>query len=109
MRDVDEGDPDLVLDALQLQLHLLAELEIERAERLVEQQHLRVVDERARERDALLLAAGQLLRLSLPAAGEIDELEHLEHARRGSRPSARPRRSSPKATLSKIDMCGNSA
>ena len=65
MRDVDERDPDLVLDPLQLELHLLAELEVERAERLVEEQHARVVDERAAEGDALLLPARELPRLAL--------------------------------------------
>jgi hypothetical protein len=38
-------------------LFALAQLEVERAERLVEQQHGGAVDERARQRDALLLAA----------------------------------------------------
>ena len=51
-----------MLDPLQLELHLLAQLQVERAERLVEQQHLRPVDERAGERDPLLLAAGELAR-----------------------------------------------
>src|SRR5262245_10987010 len=36
MRHVDEGDPDLAADRPQLILHLLAKLEVERAERLVE-------------------------------------------------------------------------
>ena len=57
VRHVDERDPDLALDRLELDLHLLAELEVERAERLVEQEHLRAVDDRAREGDALTLAA----------------------------------------------------
>ena len=48
--------------ALQLLLHLLAQLQVERAERLVEQQHLGPVDQRARQRDALALAARQLAR-----------------------------------------------
>ncbi|HEY6017040.1 MAG TPA: coproporphyrinogen III oxidase [Gaiellaceae bacterium] len=48
-----------MLDPLQLQLHLLAQLQVERAERLVEQEHARPVDERPRERDPLLLAAGE--------------------------------------------------
>ena len=39
--DVEERDPDLALDRLQLDLHLLAQLQVERAERLVEQQHRR--------------------------------------------------------------------
>ena len=45
---------------LQQHLQLLAQLQVERAERLVEQQHLGVEDERASERDALLLAAREL-------------------------------------------------
>ena len=80
VRDVDERDPHVVLDALQLELHLLAELEVERAERLVEQQHLRRVHERPRERDALLLAAGELPRLPLLVALERDQAQDLAHA-----------------------------
>ncbi len=49
--------PDVALDALQLHLELLAELQVEGAERLVEEQHLGTVHERARERHALLLPA----------------------------------------------------
>ena len=37
--DMDEGRADALLDRLQLILHLPAELEVERAQRLVEQQH----------------------------------------------------------------------
>src|SRR5206468_7248265 len=47
--DVDEGDADvadLALDALELDLHLLPKLQVERAERLVEEQHSWRVDER---------------------------------------------------------------
>ena len=108
MRDVDERDPDLVLDPLQLELHLLAELEVERPERLVEEEDARVVDDRPGESDALLLAAGQLRRLALLASREVDELEHLADAR-ADLAFAIPRRSSPNATLSAIVMCGNSA
>ena len=60
MGDEDEGDADLALDLLELDLHLLAQLEVERAERLVEQQHPGPVDQRAGQRDPLPLAAGQL-------------------------------------------------
>ena len=52
--------PVRVWMSLELELHLLAELQVERAERLVEQQRRGPVDERAGERDALLLAAGEL-------------------------------------------------
>ena len=54
---VHERDPDLALEGLELELHLLAQLEVEGAERLVEEEHGGPVDERAGERDALLLAA----------------------------------------------------
>ena len=69
VRDVHERDPDVLLDPLELDLELLAQAQVERAERLVEQQRPRPVDERAGERDALLLAAGELRRLALAVLG----------------------------------------
>ena len=80
VRDVDERDADVVLDRLELELHLLAELQVERAERLVEEEHARLVDERARERYPLLLAAGELAWLALLEALEADEPQDLVHA-----------------------------
>ena len=62
---------------LELELHLLAQLQVERAERLVEQEHLRPVDEGAGDRDALLLAAGELARAAGAETGQADELQHL--------------------------------
>ena len=64
VRDVDERDPDLGLDALELALHLQAQLEVERAQRLVEQQDLRPVDDRPGQRHPLALPAGELARLA---------------------------------------------
>jgi hypothetical protein len=74
---VHEGDAHLGLDALELDLHLSAQLEVEGAERLVEQQYLGAVDERPREGDPLLLAPGQLARATLAEGAELHELEHL--------------------------------
>ena len=48
----------------ELEARLLAQLAVERGQRLVEQQQLRLLDERARQRHALLLAARKLLRLA---------------------------------------------
>ena len=68
-------------------LHLLAQLQVERAERLVEQQHLRLADQRARQRHALALAARQLRR---PALADARPAAPAPAARRrGAR--ARPR------------------
>ena len=80
VRDMDERDPHVVLDALELELHLLAELQVERAERLVEEQDLGVVDERPRQGDPLLHAAGELPRLPLLGPRQVDETEDLPHA-----------------------------
>ena len=77
VRDVDEGDPELLLDPLQLDLQLLTQLQVERAERLVEQQRLRPVDDRAGERDPLALAARELGGLPAAVALEPHELERL--------------------------------
>ena len=85
VRDVDERDAELVLDRLQLELHLLAQLQVERAERLVQQQDARTVDESAGERDPLLLAAGELPRLPLTQA-------LADRPSRGSRRPGRARR-----------------
>src|SRR3990172_3668049 len=58
--DVDEGDSNLLLDALQLDLHLFAKLQVEGAQRLVEQKHPRVVDEGPCPGDPFLLATRKL-------------------------------------------------
>ena len=66
--DEHRGDVDLVVQAPQPGAQLLAHLRVERAERLVEQQHLRLDRERAGQRHALALAAGELRRV---AVGEL--------------------------------------
>ena len=58
----------------------LRTLRVERAERLVEQQHLRLHGERARERHALPLAARQLVGVAVGEAVQVDQLEQLVDA-----------------------------
>ncbi len=77
--DVQEGDADLLLQGAELDLEVAAELGVERAERLVQQQHRRAQDERPRQRDALLLAARELVRASLLEPGQLHQLERLGH------------------------------
>ncbi len=57
MGHVDERDADLMLDRLELDLHLVAELAVERAERFVEEQDRGPIDQRSGQCHALLLAA----------------------------------------------------
>jgi hypothetical protein len=78
---VDERDPDLGLDPLELELHLLAQLEIERAERLIEEEDPWPIDQRPGQRHALLLPARHLRRLPALVPRELHELEHLPDAR----------------------------
>ena len=75
MRDMDEGDAHLLLDPLELDLHLPAQLEVERAEGLVEQQDVGFVDDGAGKGDPLLHAAGQLPRTLLGAVAQLHQLE----------------------------------
>jgi hypothetical protein len=60
--DVEHGHPECLVNALDLELQLVAQLLVQGAERLVHQNEIRVVDQAAGNRDALLLAAGKLLR-----------------------------------------------
>ncbi|MPM45846.1 hypothetical protein SDC9_92538 [bioreactor metagenome] len=76
MGDIDKRNAEALLHVLQFNLHFLAELEVERAERFVEEEHLRFVDKRAGDGDALLLTAGELLDISPAVPLQVDELEH---------------------------------
>ena len=61
--DIDKGDAHLLLDALELDLHILAQLQVQGAQRLVQQQHLGPVHQRPGNGHPLLLAAGELMDL----------------------------------------------
>ena len=71
---------DGALDLAQLDLHLLAQLGVEIAERLVEQQDLRADDQRAGQRHALLLAARELARKARGEGGQPHQLQRLGDA-----------------------------
>ncbi len=65
---------------MQLELGMLTQLAIERAERLIQQQQLRTLDQRARQSHPLALAAGELVRLALEIRPHAHDLEDLAHA-----------------------------
>jgi hypothetical protein len=77
VRHVQEGEPDIPLDLLQLDLHLAAQLQVECAERLVEQEERGTVHHGAGQRHPLLLPAGELRRAPLREVVEFDEPERL--------------------------------
>ena len=59
---VDERDARLLLDRLELQLHLLSQLQVQGTQGFVQQQHPRSIHERPSESDTLSLASRQLPR-----------------------------------------------
>ena len=65
MGDIERGDAELALQLLDLDPHLHPQLGVDVAERLVEQEHLRVAHDGAPHRHPPALAAGKLRRLAL--------------------------------------------
>ena len=105
---VDEGDAHGALHVLELKLHFLAELEVERTERLVEQQHLRLVDDRPGQRYPLPLTAGQLRRPALAERGKPDPLHRAADLLTAFLPGTRRTRR-PYSIFPATVICGNSA
>ena len=80
----------LIPQPQQLLVEMIADDLVERAERLVHQQQLRIEGERARDRHALLHAAGQLPGKFPLEAGELDQREIALGAPIAALPAARP-------------------
>jgi hypothetical protein len=80
VRHVHEADPDLALNPLELELHLLAQLQVQSTERLVEKEQRRPVGEGSRERDPLLLPSGQRAREAARQRLHANGREGLAHA-----------------------------
>ncbi len=99
MRDEDHRLPGLLLQPHHLVLHVATDQRVERAERLVVEHHRRVADERPRNTDALLHAAGELVGERVLHVLEPDDAEHLAGLARRS-DFGTPRISRPNATLS---------
>ena len=106
--DEDEGDAGLVLHALELDLHLLAQLVVERGKRLVEEKHLGAGRQRAGKGDALRLAARDLVGAAA-ARASICTSRSMAATRAVVSLFGRPSISRPKATFCATVRCGNSA
>ena len=101
--------PRCGLQVLELELHLLPQLEVERAERLVEQQHPGPVDQRPGQRHALLLPAASWRGDRAPELLQLHHRERLASPAPPARPRARRRMRRPYSTFSRTLMWGNSA
>ncbi len=80
MGDEHDGDAELAVDLAQQVKHGARRLRVERARRLVAEQHLRLAGERPCDADALLLAAGKLAGIFVGVLGEPDAGEQRRHA-----------------------------
>ena len=76
-------------DALDLALEDLARLRVQRSERLVHQQHRGIAGERAGDGAALAHPAGELVRIAVVEAPQVNEAQELL-ASRGPRPELEP-------------------
>ena len=74
--DEDGGDALRREDLARLLAHLLAQARVEVGERLVEQDRARLGDQGPRQGDALLLAAGELVRVTAAEPRQPDGREH---------------------------------
>ena len=81
MRDDDDREAELLVDVGDEAQDGLRRLWVERARRLVAEQHARVARERARDADALLLPAGELRGVLVRLVREADEVEELRDLR----------------------------
>ena len=77
VRDQHRRDAELALHLADGAAQLLADLRIERPEGLIEQQHLRLVRQRPRDRHPLLLSAGELRRQPLVESLERHQPQQL--------------------------------
>ena len=86
--------------------HLDAEHGVEVGERLVEEEDLRLADQRPADGDALALAAGELGRLAVEELLELEHLARLRWCAARSGPSAPWRRGARTEMFCRTVMCG---
>ena len=111
VRDEHGGDAEPLLHRADLVAHPAAQTLVEVAQRLVEQQHLRLADQRPGQRDPLLLAAGERRRRAVGEIGEADHVQRVHRRARGRgllRPRARRRAAGTSRSASTV-MCGQIA
>jgi hypothetical protein len=105
VRHVDRRRADALVHGLDLAAHHHAQLRVEIGEGLVEQEHLRIADDRPPHGDALALAAGKLAGVALKQVFQAEDRGRLLHAIRGIA-GVRRLSFSAKPMLSSTVMCG---
>ena len=77
--DVDEGDAQRLMHVLQFELHVLAHLQVEGGEGLVEEQHLGLVDDGAGNGHTLLLSTRQAVHVAFLIIRHAHHLQRFAH------------------------------
>ena len=95
-----------VVQRAQLVAHQLAELGVERAERLVHQEGLRLAHDGAAERDALAVAAGEARDRLVEQVVDAQDARRLLDPRARSRARGMPCAASGKPMFRRTFMCG---
>ena len=80
MRYHHAGHADFFNNIDQLDLRRFTQLFVQRAQWLVQQQQLRLLDQAARQGDTLLLTTGQLVRFAFGKLGQLRQFEYIIHA-----------------------------
>ena len=106
MGDVDRGRADAIVQLAELAHHEVAELGVERAERLVHEEGHRPADDGAPERDALAVAAGETGDGLVEQMVDPKEPRRLLDALRESRTCGMPWHLSGKPMFLRTFMCG---
>ncbi len=78
---VDEGDAQSLVHLLQLQLHVLAHLQVEGSQWLVQEKNLRLVDDGAGDGDALLLSTRERVDVTIFVVAHVHHLQRTFHLR----------------------------
>ena len=103
-----EGGSEFLMQPLHLVLHLTAQMFVQRRKRLIEQENGRLEDQRAGQRDALLLPARQFRRQLVFVSAEADALDHFGDAPSDGLARDFPDRSGKPMFCSTV-ICGNKA
>ena len=104
--DVDRGGAQPLVQLLELDPHLHAQLGVEVAERLVEQEHLGIAHDGAAQRHALALAAGELARLAVQQGSSMPRMSAARLMRFSISAFSNFRIFRPNAMLPATLMCG---
>jgi hypothetical protein len=73
--DEEEGDPDLIVNLVEVEKHSLTELEIEGGKGFVEEKNLGTVDDRPCDRDPLLLTSRDMRRTLVRVVLHLDQIK----------------------------------